>query len=73
MPDNKYFSSVGGVLYDKDVKKIVFCPEGIEIVDIPDSIEMINDNAFSECRKMTKVTIPDSVVSIGMNAFFSMR
>ncbi len=36
---------------------------------IPDSIEIIADQAFVECRKLTNITIPDSVTSIGDGAF----
>lgn len=37
--------------------------------DIPDSVTVISDWAFSECKKLNRITIPDSVSEIGEGAF----
>lgn len=36
---------------------------------IPDGVTSIGDQAFSNCRTLTSITIPDSVTSIGNSAF----
>ena len=43
--------------------------EDLTNIIIPNSAEIIGDEAFSYCYKITNVTIPDSVTTIGYNAF----
>lgn len=38
-------------------------------ITLPDSVETIGDNAFSNCDKLTSVNIPDNVTTIGNGAF----
>ena len=38
-------------------------------VSLPDTLERINDDAFSRCGSLTSVVIPDSVVLLGAVAF----
>ena len=37
--------------------------------DIPDSVTVVSDWAFCECKKLNRITIPDSVHEIGEGAF----
>ena len=69
--ENKCYSSVNGVLFDKDKKTIIAYPTGKsgENYEIPDSVTTIGDYAFAGCRGLTSITIPDSVTSIGEGAF----
>ncbi len=67
--DNSYFKSIDGVLYNKNVTKLICCPGGKTRVDIPDSVTSINGESFAYCYSLTSVTIPDSVTSIGNWAF----
>lgn len=67
---NVGYSSVGGVLYDKEKTIIVYVPQGISgTVNIPDSVTSIEACAFSDRKKLYNITIPDSVKSIGASAF----
>jgi hypothetical protein len=68
-PDNPAYSSVAGVLFDKNQTMLVKCPAGIASVTIPDSVTNIAKYAFDGCTCLTSVTIPSSVTSIGTNAF----
>ena len=43
--------------------------EEVKNLIIPNSVEMIGDNAFERCSGLTSVTIPNSVTSIGDSAF----
>lgn len=59
------------VLFNKNKSVIIAYPASSREVqyDIPDSVTIISDWAFSECRKLNRITIPDSVYEIGEGAF----
>jgi len=67
---NSTYSSIDGILCNKDQNVLIICPAGKESVIIPVSIISISNNAFSNCT-LTSVTIPTSVTSIGNSAFES--
>lgn len=67
--DNQKYASVDGVLYTKDMAKLVQCPAGLASVTIPKSVTHIEDEAFAGCRKMKTVAIPPDCTSIGVYAF----
>ena len=67
--DNPHYSTIGGVVYNKAGDSIVLIPSGIESIDIPETVTVINNGAFSYCSNLKKVTIPESVTSIGDFAF----
>ena len=76
--DNTNFSSVDGVLFDKDKTVIIKYPSiktiGNSISDfyiIPESVESIGAHAFSYCNALKSITIPDSTTTIGDYAFYS--
>lgn len=53
---NPAFSSVHGVLLDKNQTTVIEFPEGYEgHYDIPDSVTSIGDSAFYECSGLTEV------------------
>ena len=69
---NTVYSSVNGVLFNKDKTELIRYPEGKTDTSysIPDSVTSIGGNAFEYCTSLRSVTIPDSVTSIGDSAFF---
>ena len=71
--ENDNFSSLDGILYNKDVTNLICCPEAKTSVTIPNSVTSIGASAFYECRSLTSVTIPNSVTSIGASAFYECR
>ena len=68
-PENANYSSIDGILYNKDVTKLICCPGAKISVAIPNSVTSIGDDAFSGCISLESVTIPNSVTSIGDDAF----
>lgn len=70
-PDNKNYSSVAGVLFNKDVSELIVYPKGNgrSAYTIPDGVTQIAESAFSGCTSLTEIVIPDSVTSIGGFAF----
>lgn len=59
------------VLFNKNKSTIIAYPASSREVqyDIPDSVTVISDWAFCECKKLNRITIPDSVYEIGEGAF----
>ena len=68
--DNQYYSSIDGILFNKDVTILIKCPEKKELVVIPNSVTSIGYMAFYYCRGLTSLTIGNSVTSIGDEAFY---
>jgi len=68
---NRTYSSVDGVLFDKNKTVIIAYPAGKQerTYTIPLSITSIGNVAFSRCESLTSITIPSSVTSIGEHAF----
>ena len=68
---NKNYSSVDGVLFNKDKTELIQYPikkEGTSY-KIPNSVTSIGDRAFYNCGSLTSITIPNGVTSIGDFAF----
>jgi hypothetical protein len=68
--DNANYSSVDGVLYDKDRTRILLCPPSKTGVHaIPDGVTDISDRTFAGCAGLSAVSVPGSVTNIGAHAF----
>ena len=66
--DNPHYSSIDGILYDKDIETIVLCPGARNSIDLPSTVTTIGQGAFSNCSNLTSVTMP-SITTIGESAF----
>ena len=66
--DNPHYSSIDGILYDKDIETIVLCPGARTSIDLPSTVTTIGQGAFSNCSNLTSVTMP-SITTIGESAF----
>jgi hypothetical protein len=83
--DNSVYSSIDGVLFNKNRDTLIFYPEGKQRsirsrggwavkrdeYRIPDGVTSIGDNAFIYCPGLTSLIIPGSVTSIGWTAFYN--
>ena len=67
---NSFYSSVGGVLFEKSQTTLVEYPGGLAgSYTIPDSVTSIGEGAFFACTSLTSAMIPSSVTNIGQEAF----
>lgn len=67
---NPYFTSKDGILYNKGMTELIFCPMGREgNVEIPEGVTSIGKGAFLGCHLVTGVTLPEGLASIGESAF----
>ncbi len=64
------YSSVNGILYNKDRTVLICCPGGIEgSIEILDTATTIGYRAFWCCRGLTSIVIPNTVTEILSAAF----
>ena len=68
---NKWYTTVDGVLYDKDKTELINYPAGKKDSSyvIPEGIRTIREKAFYGCLNLCELTIPDSVTEIESGAF----
>ena len=70
--DNPLFCSIDGVLFDKNVTKLLFYPGRKPDLSytIPDTVVTIGSRSFSDSDVLKELTIPDSVTTIEDYAFY---
>lgn len=82
-PENQYFTSIDGVLYNKDVTEIIAYPNGKTplvkddkggvvgggVYVAPDTIKSIRANAFYLCWNLYSVTLNEGLETVGDKAF----
>lgn len=70
-PENPSYSSLMGILYDKNVQKLVRCPENLysDMLVLPETITTIKAWAFSKCTGIIGITFPNNVKVVEEFAF----
>jgi hypothetical protein len=69
-PASPSFSSLNGVLFNRNQTTILHCPGAkVGSYTIPAGVTSIGNYAFKHCAGLTSVTIPDNVTTIGHRAF----
>lgn len=83
-PANPNYASVEGVLYTKDLKTLLVFPNqkgrtdsGTKEIpvtyEMPEGVEVINQNAFYKCSGLEKIVLPKSLKMIEDRAFFKCK
>ncbi len=68
--DNKYLSSVDGVLFNKDITKLIAAPGALSgTYTVPKSVKTIGETAFQQCVFLRKVNLPNGLEKIESYAF----
>lgn len=70
-PQNAFYASINGVLFDKAQTKLLALPGGFSgSYQIPNSVTSIGSASLGGCAELSSITIPASVTSIGDFAFY---
>ena len=70
-PDNPYFSSNDGILFNKNKTELICYPankKGGEYT-VPESVKTIAEYAFMSCGNLEKINLHDNITKIGHMAF----
>ena len=69
--ENNHFSSVDGVLFNKNRSKLIRFPSAHKLTyyTIPNGVVEIGENAFARCDNIVSVIIPEGVMSIDAGTF----
>lgn len=71
-PENMYYTSIDGILYDKALTKVLKCPtqiQNMEWITLPSTITYICTSAFHSNKSLTRIVIPAGVTVIDNGAF----
>lgn len=66
--NNKYYTSVDGALYNKNITSLIKSPMRKRTISIPNTVTVIEKEAF-HYSSITSISIPNSVKHIGYKAF----
>lgn len=68
---NPYFTVSDGILYTKDMTKLIGCPPAMDLTElkISEKAEIINDHAFASCYKLKDLVIPENIKQVNNAAF----
>lgn len=68
---NPYFTVVDNILFSKDMKKLIRYPKNKTDLaySIPESVNIIEEGAFTGCENIEQINIPETVAVIRSKAF----
>ncbi|MBQ9115844.1 MAG: leucine-rich repeat protein [Clostridia bacterium] len=70
MPANRHFSSYDSVLFTRDKKTLLRCPQAKNgKFTIPNGVETIAKLAFEDCKNITGIDLPSTLTTIDYLAF----
>ena len=68
---NEHYTSIDGVLYSKDCKRLIAYPNNKgEEYRVPIGVEIIENCAFKDCDNLKSLILPASIKKIGLNALY---
>ena len=69
-PDNRYYESVGGIVYGKRDHSVVLVPKSIDgFLSFPDFVTNLPENLLKDCTKLRGVILHSGITGFGANAF----
>lgn len=70
-PNNKFYRSVDGVLYDYSCRELVFVPNKLVVFsfEVPKSVTTIGRQAFAYNHNLVEISLSNTIMSIGPGAF----
>lgn len=72
--NNSQFSSVDGVLYNKNMTRIILVPRGRQgTLTMPSTVTHVETNAFKNCTFLTNVVCSTNLVEIADTAFVGCK
>ena len=66
---NKKFKVKDGILYDKEITKVLFCTKNKKNVVLPKTVKGIEYVAFLGCKKLKNITFSENLEYVGDFAF----
>ncbi len=70
-PENEFYSSIDGVLYDKTLTRLIVCPQNHKgDLILPESVTLLDRYSFSFCDSIESITFPKGLRSIGEYGFY---
>ena len=63
------FASLDGVLYNKAISCVLRCPQKKSSYQFPDTVDCMENYAFSDCRYLKKLVLPDKMKFVSFAAF----
>lgn len=73
-PRHKAFSSLDGVLFDKEQRTLLLFPPGRGgDYHVPDGVEVIADGAFRDCAELHNIALPTTLTRVEQDAFAGCR
>lgn len=69
--DNPFFTSKDGVLYSKDMTKLIVYPTASTVArfEVPETVRTIGEKAFYGCNHLKEIMLPEECVTIETEAF----
>lgn len=69
--ENAFYSSMDGVLFNKDATALLLCPSGHggDYV-VPDTVTALQQGCFDSCGLLESITLPEGITALPMDAFF---
>ena len=73
--NNENYSSINGVLFDKNITELVCYPAGKNDASytLPNTVKSFAYGSFYDCENLTSVIIPNGVTSIGGASFWNCK
>lgn len=62
--ENPYYSSVDGILYNKEQTKLLACPSNAEVCKMPNTVTSVKNNAFSYNYNIKEMYVSDGITDV---------